>query len=97
MREVYVNRVQFPPLGAKLVLPRRVGSMRLTEFDQLVEDEFGKERAQWIVHSQVLPHSGRNAAEMIECGVDPREVWLGLCDAFDIPEERRLGIDRPGR
>lgn len=70
--------------------------MRLTEFDQLVEDEFGKERAQWIIHSQVLAHSGRSAAEMIECGVDPREVWLGLCDAFDIPEERRLGIDRPG-
>lgn len=71
--------------------------MRLTEFDQLVEDEFGTERAQWIVQSQVLPQSDRTAAELIESGVDPRVVWEGLCDAFDVPEERRLGVDRPGK
>lgn len=96
MREVYVNDVQFLPLGVSFTVPRRVGFMRLTEFHQLVEDEFGKERAQWIIQSQVLAQSGKSAAEMIECGNDPREVWLGLCDAFDIPEERRLGVDRPG-
>ncbi|PIH11552.1 hypothetical protein CTJ10_12760, partial [Staphylococcus epidermidis] len=27
---------------------------------------------------------------------DPRDAWRGLCDAFDVPEERRLGVDRPG-
>lgn len=70
--------------------------MRLTEFHQLVEDEFGKDRAQWIVSSQVLPQSDKTAAELIESGVDPRVVWRGLCDSFDVPEERRLGIDRPG-
>lgn len=71
--------------------------MRLTEFHQLVEDEFGTDRAQWIVSSQVLPQSGKTAAELIESGVDPRVVWQGLCDSFDVPEERRLGVDRPGR
>ncbi|MCP1388645.1 DUF3046 domain-containing protein [Corynebacterium sp. TA-R-1] len=70
--------------------------MRLTEFHQLVRDEFGAERAQWIVQSQVLPPGDKTAEELIESGVDPRRVWQGLCDAFDIPEERRLGIDRPG-
>lgn len=70
--------------------------MRLTEFEQLVRDEFGPERAQWIIGSQVLPQSGQTAAEAIESGVDPRLVWQGLCDAFDVPEERRLGVDRPG-
>lgn len=70
--------------------------MRLTEFHQLVEDEFGKERAQWIISSQVLPQSDKTAAELIESGVDPRVVWQGLCDSFDVPEERRLGVDRPG-
>lgn len=70
--------------------------MRLTEFHQLVEDEFGSGRAQWVIDSQIIPGYGRTAAELIESGVDPREAWRGLCDAFDIPEERRLGIDRPG-
>lgn len=70
--------------------------MRLTEFHQLVEDEFGSGRARWVIDSQVIPGYGRTAAELIESGVDPREAWRGLCDAFDIPEERRLGIDRPG-
>lgn len=70
--------------------------MRLTEFHQLVEDEFGPARANWIVQSQVLPGTGKTSEELIESGVDPREAWRGLCDAFDIPEERRLGIDRPG-
>lgn len=70
--------------------------MRLTEFQQLVQDEFGPERAQWIIGSQVLPQSEQTVAELIESGVDPREVWIGLCDAFDVPEERRLGVDRPG-
>lgn len=71
--------------------------MRLTEFHQLVRDEFGAERAQWIIQSQVLPQSNKTAAELIESGVDPRVVWQGLCDSFDVPEERRLGVDRPGR
>ncbi|WJY97761.1 DUF3046 domain-containing protein [Corynebacterium fournieri] len=70
--------------------------MRLTEFHQLVQDEFGAARAQWIVQTQVLPGSEKTSAELIDEGVDPREAWQGLCNAFDIPEERQLGIDRPG-
>ena len=73
-----------------------VGHMRLTEFDQLVRDEFGPDRAQWIIQTQVLPGFEKTSAELIGDGVDPREAWRGLCEAFDIPEERRLGVDRPG-
>jgi len=70
--------------------------MRLTEFHQLVQDEFGSERAQWIIQTQVLPGFEQTSAQLIDAGVDPREAWRGLCDAFDVPEERRLGVDRPG-
>ena len=62
-----------------------------------MQDEFGSGRAQWIIQTQVLPGFDKTSAELIDDGVDPREAWLGLCDAFDIPEARRLGIDRPGR
>ena len=71
--------------------------MRLTEFHQLVRDEFGPERAEWIIRSQVLASSDMTASELIESGVDPREVWEGLCNAFDVPAERRVGVDRPGK
>ncbi|PAT09349.1 DUF3046 domain-containing protein [Corynebacterium gottingense] len=70
--------------------------MRLTEFRQLVEDEFGSDRAGWIIQSQVLSAEGETAAEMIESGVDPKVAWERLCDSFDVPQERRLGVDRPG-
>lgn len=70
--------------------------MRLTEFHQLVQDEFGSERAQWIIQTQVLPGFERTSAQLIDAGVDPRDAWRGLCDAFDVPAERRLGVDRPG-
>lgn len=70
--------------------------MRLTEFQQLVEDEFGPAKARWVVESQVLAGHNATAAELIERGVDPREAWEGLCEAFEVPAERRLGIDRPG-
>ncbi|WP_291313767.1 DUF3046 domain-containing protein [Corynebacterium sp. UBA2622] len=70
--------------------------MRLTEFHQLVEDEFGPGKARWVVDSQVLPEYGATAEEMIEKGIDPRWAWEALCEAFDVPPERRLGVDRPG-
>ncbi|MDY5785998.1 DUF3046 domain-containing protein [Corynebacterium sp.] len=70
--------------------------MRLAEFHQLVEDEFGSAKARWIIDSQVLPGHNATSAELIERGVDPREAWEGLCEAFDVPDERRLGVDRPG-
>lgn len=72
-----------------------IAGMRLTEFSQLLEDEFGS-RGEWIMHSHVLMGLGGTPEELIERGVDPKVVWEALCDAFDVPEERRLGVDRPG-
>ncbi|WIM66798.1 DUF3046 domain-containing protein [Corynebacterium breve] len=70
--------------------------MRLTEFRQLIEDEFGSQKGEWIVHSHVVSGLGATSEQLIERGVDPRQVWEGLCEDFDVPEERRLGVDRPG-
>lgn len=69
--------------------------MRLTEFHQLINDEFGPLQAGWIVHSHVLAAFGRTGEQLIEQGEDLRAVWLGLCDDFHIPESRRLGRDDP--
>ena len=49
--------------------------MRLTEYHQLIVDEFGESEGKWISHSHVLAKYGETADELIERGVDPSEVW----------------------
>ena len=34
-------------------------------------------------------------AAALAAGVDPRRVWLAVCDLHEIPQERRLGRDVP--
>jgi hypothetical protein len=68
--------------------------MRRSEFDRAVHDEFGG-RVSAVVRDLVLTQiGGRTAAEAIDAGVPPREVWLALCDELDVPAERRYGVGR---
>ncbi|KAF2412847.1 signal transduction histidine kinase [Microbacterium sp. B35-04] len=68
--------------------------MRRSEFDRAVADEFGA-RANAVVTDLFLSQvGGRTAAEAIAAGVEPREVWLALCDELDVPAERRYGVGR---
>ncbi len=74
--------------------------MRLSEFQIAVDEEFGSGYGSVIVKDLVLPTlAGRTANEALADGVAPREVWLALCDATDVPESRRHGVGRrePGR
>lgn len=71
--------------------------MRLTEFHELIEDEFGRAKGRHIVHSHVLASFGETAETLIDSGADLRKVWIEICRDFDVPEERRLGRDTPGR
>ncbi|AHH20188.1 hypothetical protein NONO_c54080 [Nocardia nova SH22a] len=66
-----------------------VGTMRLTEFQELLHTEFGVSRGDLLLADHVLPAmSGRTGAQAIEAGVDPREVWRALCAEFDVPKNR---------
>jgi Protein of unknown function (DUF3046). len=67
--------------------------MRLSEFRGLIDGEFGSSRGRWITHSHVLGSWGVTADEAVERGDDLRDVWLRICDDFDVPESRRLGED----
>ncbi|HOB47762.1 MAG TPA: DUF3046 domain-containing protein [Mycobacterium sp.] len=63
--------------------------MRLTEFHELVEGQFGPVRgASMLVDHALTRFGGRSAAQAIEDGVDPREVWRALCADFDVPREQ---------
>lgn len=70
--------------------------MRLAEYNQLIVDEFGDQQGKWISHSHVLSQLGGTPDELIDDGVEPRRVWMALCEDFDVPNERRLGVDYPG-
>ncbi|OZB80847.1 MAG: hypothetical protein B7X41_17410 [Microbacterium sp. 14-71-5] len=37
---------------------------------------------------------GRTAAQAMEAGVPPRDVWLALCAEMDVPESHRYGAGR---
>ncbi len=68
--------------------------MRRSEFDRAVDDEFGA-RGSSLTVDLVLPAVGdRTAAEAMAAGVPPREVWLALCAATEVPAERRYGVGR---
>ena len=68
-------------------------AMTLTKFHKLVRDEFGDSRGSYLLDSHVISELGVTAAEAVEGGADLREVWELLCADFDIPEQRRLGVD----
>lgn len=45
------------------------------------------------MHSHVLAEFDATPERLIETGEDLAKVWQGLCDDFDVPDERRLGRD----
>ncbi len=68
--------------------------MRLSEFWELVNEEFGPAYAASLARDHTLSSLGsRTATEALAAGVAPRAVWVALCDDMDVPSERRLGPD----
>jgi Protein of unknown function (DUF3046) len=67
--------------------------VRLSEFRIAVTDEFGEAYGRVVTHDLVLGDVGGLTAEQaIKAGVPPRAIWLALCDASDVPQERRYGV-----
>jgi hypothetical protein len=59
-----------------------------------MDDEFGSGYSRVLADSLVLAGvGGRTARQALAAGIDPRTVWLAVCDVQDVPEERRLGRD----
>jgi len=70
--------------------------MKRSEFQIAVDEEFGAGYGLVVVNDLVLATLGsRTAREALADGVPPRQVWLAICDATDVPEARRHGAGRP--
>lgn len=64
--------------------------MRLTQFRELMEGEFGPARAASVSRDHVFARLGdRTVEEALEAGIDPREVWLAVCEVYEVPPARR--------
>ncbi|MFS0793444.1 DUF3046 domain-containing protein [Microbacterium sp. 1P10AE] len=68
--------------------------MRRSEFDRAVADEFGPRGSSLMTDLVLSAVGGRTSADALAAGVDPREVWLALCEETDVPMERRYGVGR---
>lgn len=63
--------------------------VRLTEFHERVTLRFGATYGASVLADHVLTgFDGRTAAQAIEDGADPRDVWRALCIDFDVPREQ---------
>jgi hypothetical protein len=64
--------------------------MRLSEFWQAMTDVFGPQYAKSLASDLVMGSlGGITAADALSAGIAPREVWVALCDAMEVPESRR--------
>lgn len=68
--------------------------MRRSEFDRAVADEFGGNAAAVVADLVLSRLDGRTAAEALDGGTAPREVWLALCEETEVPAARRYGVGR---
>jgi hypothetical protein len=72
--------------------------VRHSEFWQLLDDEFGPAYARTVARDLVLDGvGGRTAEQALAAGARPREVWVALCDATEVPAERRWGREPKDR
>ncbi|QUH01271.1 DUF3046 domain-containing protein [Saccharopolyspora erythraea] len=64
--------------------------MRHTVFRRWMAAEFGQTRAEMLAQDHVFSSlGGRTVDEALEAGMPPKEVWTAVCDAFEVPAERR--------
>ena len=69
--------------------------MRLSQFQQLMFDEFGEAYSRVLLADLVLTDLGdRTGDAAIAAGIDPRAVWQAICKASGVPKSRWHGFDK---
>ncbi|MDA8321389.1 MAG: DUF3046 domain-containing protein [Actinomycetota bacterium] len=64
--------------------------MRLTEFWQRMDDQFGAGYAQSVAKDYVIAGLGdRTVSQALADGEEAKKVWRAVCDAFQLPDRLR--------
>jgi hypothetical protein len=70
--------------------PGSVGGVRLTEFWQRMEAQFGHAYASSVAADQVIAQlGGRTVTQALADGEDAKAVWRAVCEAFEVPYRLR--------
>lgn len=61
-------------------------------------DEFGKAHSEVIIRDFALLELGdKTAAILLAAGEDPKQIWLAICRAQQVPKERWSGLDKKAK
>jgi Protein of unknown function (DUF3046) len=72
--------------------------VRHSEFWELMTAEFGEAYARTLARELVMSSLGERTAQQALAGAeDARAVWWAVCEAMDVPPERRWGRDQQTR
>jgi Protein of unknown function (DUF3046) len=64
--------------------------MRLTEFWERMQARFGSAYADSVARDQVIGRlDNRTVRDALAAGEDPKDVWLAVCEHFDVPVRDR--------
>lgn len=64
--------------------------MRITAFRARLAEEFGALHADTIARDHVFSAlGGRTVDQALDAGIPAKDVWRAVCDAFEVPTERR--------
>ncbi|MFC4858485.1 DUF3046 domain-containing protein [Actinophytocola glycyrrhizae] len=64
--------------------------MRITVFRKLMAQEFGEVRADMLARDHVFSSlGGRTVDQALDAGLEPKQIWRAVCEAFEVPSERR--------
>lgn len=64
--------------------------MRITVFRKMMAQEFGEIRADMLARDHVFSSLGnRTVDQALEAGLPAKEIWRVVCDAFEVPPDRR--------
>lgn len=72
--------------------------MRLSQFHELMADEFGKPQSEVLIRDLAIFELGdKTASVLLAQGEDPRQIWLAICRAQQVPKERWTGLDKKAK
>jgi hypothetical protein len=72
--------------------------VRHSEFWQAMDEVFGADYARSLAADLTMGAlGGRTALEALDAGIAPRQVWQSLCDAMEVPDQRRWAHRDPKR
>lgn len=69
--------------------------MRHSDFHFLMTDEFGVEYSAVLLRDLALTEfNDLTGNQALEAGFEPRNIWLAICKAQGVPEDRWLGLNK---